>query len=138
MRAPMRTSSGSPIRSRSRCSAWLVAGCDRPIRIAARLTLASMQQRVERDQQIEVKRIQIHGNEYISYLLSIGRMTALRRDDLATSADHGEAAMSAAANKKLVQQVYAGSPPSRSGTTFVDQPRRRRRLDRHRPVFVVA
>ncbi len=29
------------MRSRSRCSAWLVAGCDRWIRIAARLTLAS-------------------------------------------------------------------------------------------------
>ena len=42
MRAPDRTSRGSPIRSRSRCRAWLVAGCDSPIRIAARLTLASL------------------------------------------------------------------------------------------------
>ena len=42
MRAPVRTSRGSPIRSRSRCRAWLVAGCDSPIRIAARLTLASL------------------------------------------------------------------------------------------------
>ena len=41
IREPTRTNSGSPIRSRSRCSAWLAAGCDRPIRIAARLTLAS-------------------------------------------------------------------------------------------------
>ena len=41
IRAPDRTSRGSPIRSRSRCSAWLVAGCDSPIRNAARLTLAS-------------------------------------------------------------------------------------------------
>ena len=55
-------------RSRSRCSAWLAAGCDSPIRIAARLTLASLSRRVERDQQIEVKRIQIHEDEYISYL----------------------------------------------------------------------
>ncbi len=59
MRAPVRTSRGSPIRSRSRCKAWLVAGCDNPIRIAARLTLASLQKRLEL-QQIEVKRIQIH------------------------------------------------------------------------------
>jgi hypothetical protein len=41
MRAPVRTSRGSPIRSRSRCNAWLAAGCDSPIRIAARLTLVS-------------------------------------------------------------------------------------------------
>src|SRR5437588_4609374 len=42
MRAPVRTSKGSRIKSRSRCSAWLAAGCDSPIRIAARLTLASL------------------------------------------------------------------------------------------------
>ena len=45
--------------------------------------------------------------------------------------------MSAAENKKLVQQVYTDSA-NRSGTTFARQPRRGRDLDRHRPIFVVA
>src|SRR5437764_683578 len=31
-----------PLQPRSRCRAWLAAGCDSPIRIAARLTLASL------------------------------------------------------------------------------------------------
>ena len=42
IRAPTRTSSGSSSIVRSRCKAWLVAGCDRPMRSAARLTLASV------------------------------------------------------------------------------------------------
>ena len=45
--------------------------------------------------------------------------------------------MSAAANKKLVQQVYTDSA-NRSGTTFVDNLAEDADLDRHRPVFVVA
>ena len=45
--------------------------------------------------------------------------------------------MSTAANKKLVQQIYEDSA-NRSGTDVRRQSRRRRQLDRHRPVFLVA
>ena len=45
--------------------------------------------------------------------------------------------MSTAANKKLVQQIYEDSA-NRSGTTFVDNLADDARLDRHRPVFMVA
>ena len=45
--------------------------------------------------------------------------------------------MSAAANKKLVQQVYTDSA-NRSGTTFVDNLAEDVDLDRHRPIFLVG
>src|SRR6478752_8944982 len=53
----------------------------------------------------------------MSYSLSIGRMACRARSSGIRS--KGEAAMSAEANKKLVQQVYTDSA-NRSGTTFVD------------------
>src|SRR6478735_10596094 len=116
MRAPVRTNSGSPIRSRSRCNAWLAAGCDSPIRIAARLTLASLSRASSATSRLRSADSN-SCSEYISYSLSIGRMACRARSSGIRS--KGEAAMSAAANKKLVQQVYTDSA-NRSGTTFVD------------------
>src|ERR1043165_9503153 len=79
--------------------------------------IALQQQRVERDQQIEVKRIQIHmvNIYHIHYRLEECRSG---RDD-PKHRINGAIAMSAADNKKLVQQIYTYSA-NRRGTTFAD------------------
>ncbi len=56
---------------------------------------------------------------------------------IGTTANQWRAAMSAAANKKLVQQVFADSA-NRSGTTFADNLAEDATLGRHRPIFLVA
>jgi len=69
IRRPVRTR-GDADRSRSRAARGS-QGCDRPIRMRHGWTLAS-EQRVERgapDQEMEVKRIQIHQVKYISYAI---------------------------------------------------------------------
>ena len=75
------------------------------------------QQRVERDQEIEIERIQIHQVNIYHIHYRLEECHAARDDRHGQS--NGEAAMSAADNKKLVQQIYADAA-SRSGTTFAD------------------
>src|ERR1700686_5664403 len=110
IRAPTRTRSGSPMRSRSRCNAWLVAGCDRWIRIAARLTLASSSSASS-----ATSRFRSSEDKFISRIYII--LTIDWKNDVcaAMMGDHfryGDAAMSAIENKKLMQEIFtsAGHP----------------------------
>src|SRR5712675_3421977 len=116
MRAPTRTSRGSPSMSRSRCSAWLAAGCDRPIRIAARLTLASSS-RASR----ATRRLRSSAAKFISRIYII--CTIDWKNDVSPAmmthrAIDGVFGMSATENKQLMEQIYAGTA-NRDGTLFI-------------------
>src|ERR1700733_9965798 len=117
MRAPTRTNSGSPSTSRSRCNAWLAAGCDRPIRIAARLTLASSSSASSATSRLRSSAAKFIGRIYI--IQTIDWKNDALRGMMAQHTPDGEPAMSAAENKQLVSKIYTDAA-SRSGTTFVD------------------
>ena len=111
MRAPVRTSSGiadQVAQPLQRVARRRLRQPD-PHRRAA--DIGFPQQRVERDQQIEVKRIQIHQDEYISYSLSIGRM-ARRKAMIGDQPINGETAMSAARQQETGATGLSPIPPT--------------------------
>src|SRR5215207_8968324 len=117
MRAPLRTNKGSPIRSRSRCRAWLAAGCDSPIRSAARLTLVSLSSASSATSRLRSSEFKFMERIYI--IPAIDWKNARRRAMIGNSQSMEKPPVSTEANKKLVQQIYTDSA-NRSGTTFSD------------------
>src|SRR3954447_15439045 len=106
IRAPVRTNKGSPTRSRSRCSAWLVAGWDSPIRIAARLTLASLSSASSATSKLRSSEFKFM--ELIDTIFPIDWKNAAPRAMVVGNANQGRAAMSVADNRKLMESIFAG------------------------------